>query len=104
VNHASGAPAFALRVENAGKVIAYSGDTEWTEGLVAAGQGADLFIAESYFYDKPIRYHLDYATLVAQLPKLNAKRVVLTHASTDMLQHGTEIQHEMAYDGMVTEV
>ena len=104
VNHASGAPAFALRVETAGKVIAYSGDTEWTEGLVAAGQGADLFIAESFFYDKRIRYHLDYSTLVAQLPKLKPKRVVLTHASTDMLEHVAEIQHEMAQDGMVIEV
>src|SRR5574337_378367 len=104
VHHASGAPAFALRFESAGKVIAYSGDTEWTEGLVGAAQGADLFIAESYFYNKSIRYHLDYATLVAQLPKLNPRRVVLTHASTDMLKHITEIQHEMAQDGMVIEV
>ena len=104
VNHASGAPAFALRFGCAGKVIAYSGDTEWTEELADAGQGADLFIAESYFYNKPIRYHLDYATLVVQLPKLNPKRVVLTHASTDMLNHLTEVRHEMAYDGMVIEV
>ncbi|HVH31753.1 MAG TPA: MBL fold metallo-hydrolase [bacterium] len=104
VNHASGAPAFALRMESAGKVIAYSGDTEWTEGLAVAGQGADLFIAEAYTYDTPIRYHLDYATLVAQLPKFNPKRVVLTHASAEMLKHVTEIQHEMAQDGMVIEV
>lgn len=104
VNHASGAPAFALRIESAGKVIAYSGDTEWTEGLAVAGQGADLFIAEAYTYDKPIRYHLDYATFVAQLPKFNPKRVVLTHASAEMLKHVTEIQHEMAQDGMVIEV
>ena len=104
VNHASGAPAYALRFESAGKVIAYSGDTEWTGGLALAGQDADLFVAESYFYNKPIRYHLDYSTLLAQLPKLNPKRVVLTHASTDMLTHATEIRHEMAQDGMVIEV
>jgi len=104
VSHASGAPAFALRFESAGKVIAYSGDTEWTETLAVAGQGADLFIAEAYFYDKPIRYHLDYATLVAQLPKFNPKRVVLTHPSTEMLKHVTEVRHEMAQDGMVIEV
>ncbi len=104
VNHASGAPAFALRFESAGKVIAYSGDTEWTESLAVAGQGADLFIAEAYFYDKPIRYHLDYATLVAQLPKFNPKKVVLTHASAEMLKHITEIRYEMAQDGMVIEV
>lgn len=104
VSHASGAPAFALRFESAGKVIAYSGDTEWTETLAVAGQGADLFIAEAYFYDKPIRYHLDYATLVAQLPKFNPKRVVLTHPSAEMLNHVTEVRHQMAQDGMVIEV
>ncbi len=104
VNHASGAPAFALRVESAGKVIAYSGDTEWTEELAVAGQGADLFIAEAYSYDKRIRYHLDYASLVVQLPKFSPKRVVLTHASAEMLKHVTEIQHEMAQDGMVIDV
>src|SRR5256886_11115048 len=31
VVHASGAPSFALRLACDGKVIAYSGDTEWTE-------------------------------------------------------------------------
>jgi ribonuclease BN (tRNA processing enzyme) len=104
VNHASGAPAYALRFESAGKAIAYSGDTEWTAGVAAAGHDADLFIAEAYFYDKPIRYHLDYATLVAQLPTFNPKRVVLTHASAEMLKHVREIRHEMAQDGMVIEV
>lgn len=104
VNHASGAPAYALRFESAGKVITYSGDTEWTEGLAVAGQDADLFIAEAYFYDKPVRYHLDYATLVVQLPTFNPKRVVLTHASAEMLEHVREIRHEMAEDGMVIDV
>jgi len=104
VNHISGAPAFALRVECAGKIIAYSGDTEWIDTLVSTGQGADLFIAEAYFYSKQVRYHLDYSTLVKHLPRLNPKRVVLTHASMDLLKHVDEIQHEIASDGMVIEV
>lgn len=104
VNHASGAPAFALRLECAGKVIAYSGDTEWTDALISAGQDADLFIAEAYFTRKQVRYHLDCATLVTHLPRLNPKRVVLTHLSTEMLRSAGEIQHEIAEDGMVIEV
>ena len=39
---ASGAPAYALRVEYGGKVISYSGDTEWTDTLIDASRGADL--------------------------------------------------------------
>jgi ribonuclease BN (tRNA processing enzyme) len=31
VEHACGAPPYALRIEYGGKVIAYSGDTEWSE-------------------------------------------------------------------------
>ncbi len=38
VEHASGVPAYALRVEYGGKVITYSGDTEWTESLVEAAR------------------------------------------------------------------
>jgi ribonuclease BN (tRNA processing enzyme) len=85
-------------------VIAYSGDTEWADTLVLAAQGADLFIAEAYFYRKQVRYHLDYATLVTQLPRLNPKRVVLTHVSTDMLKRVDEIKHEIAEDGKIIEV
>src|SRR6266567_3958073 len=49
VVHASGAPSFALRLACDGKVIAYSGDTEWTEVLLDAARAADLFIAEALF-------------------------------------------------------
>ena len=40
VVHASGAPPAALRVEYGGRIITYSGDTEWTETLVDAARGA----------------------------------------------------------------
>jgi ribonuclease BN (tRNA processing enzyme) len=50
----------ALRVEVGDKVIAYSGDTEWTDDVAQVARGADLFIAECYFYEKPIKWHLNY--------------------------------------------
>ena len=49
--HPSGDTAYSLRVEVGGKVIACSGDTEWTEALAEAARGADLLIAEDYFYE-----------------------------------------------------
>ena len=52
VAHASGSPSYALRIECAGKSIVYSGDTEWTDNLIKVVRGADLFIAEAYFYEK----------------------------------------------------
>jgi len=101
VEHASGAPAFALRVEYGGKVITYSGDTEWTESLVEAARGADLFICEAYFFEKKIKYHLDYQTLRENRQRLDCRRVVLTHMSADMLSRRSEAGVECADDGHV---
>ncbi len=76
VDHFCGSPPFAVRITTPnGHVVAYSGDTEWTDTLIRAADGADLFIAEAYFFDKAIKWHLSYRTLVANLDRLHAKRV-----------------------------
>ena len=99
--HASGAPAYALRVEYGGKVIVYSGDTEWTESLVDAARGADLFVCEAYFFEKKIKFHLDYVTLRDQRKRLECSRIILTHMSQDMLGRLEEAEMESASDGQV---
>jgi ribonuclease BN (tRNA processing enzyme) len=103
VNHACGAPPFGLRFEIEGKVLAYTGDTEWTETVVEIGQGADLLIAEALTFERPIKFHLDYASLKKNLGRIGAKRVVLTHLGPDMLAHAAEADHEIAHDGMVVD-
>jgi len=50
VEHPSGAPSFAVRLEYHGKIIADSGDTQWTDALTRAADGADLFAVEAYFF------------------------------------------------------
>jgi ribonuclease BN (tRNA processing enzyme) len=99
VSHASGAPPFALRVAGEGKVVTYSGDTEWTESLIDAVSGADLFIAEALFYDKRIKYHLDLATLLRNRTRLDCRRLVLTHMGRDMLARLGGLEVEAAADG-----
>jgi ribonuclease BN (tRNA processing enzyme) len=101
VVHPSGAPSYALRVEYGGRVIAYSGDTEWTDSLPAAARGADLFVCEAYYWDKVIPYHLDHATLAARAAGLGCRRIVLTHMSRDMLARVGETGFEHAEDGLV---
>jgi len=101
VEHASGAPAYALRVEYGGKVITYSGDTEWTESLVEAARGADLFVCEAYFFEKKITYHLNYQTVHENRQRLDCRRVVLTHMSADMLSRRDEADMECTDDGQV---
>jgi ribonuclease BN (tRNA processing enzyme) len=91
----------SLRVEVGGKVVAYSGDTEWTDDVAATARGADLFIAECYFYDKPVRWHLNYPAIAAHRAELYATRVILTHMSREMLAHAGEVPEECAHDGLV---
>ena len=91
----------AYRIAVDGKVIAYTGDGEWTDALIGIGREADLMIAEAYFSEKLVPLHLSYATLVEKLPLICPKRLVLTHMSADMLDRADPIQHERAEDGMV---
>lgn len=99
VLHPSGSPSFALRIETEGKVIGYSGDTEWTQAIPEVALGADLFICEAYFFDKKAKYHLDYRTLLEYRGKLNCRRLILTHMHQEMLRHLEEISMEWAEDG-----
>jgi len=95
---------FAYRIVAEGKVIAYSGDTEWTDSLIDAGHKADIFIAEAYFHDKQVPFHLDYETLVAHLPAIDPKQVVLTHMNENMLAMADTVPYDAAYDGLVVAV
>lgn len=98
VVHPSGAPAYALRLQYGGKTVAYSGDTEWTDALVEVATGADLFVCEAYFFDKRVRYHLDFHTLAANRSRLGCRRLVVTHMSEDMLARSPALDVEVADD------
>lgn len=100
VIHASGAPAYALRLACAGKIVTYSGDTEWTEALVEAARGADLFICEAYCFEKAVKNHLAYATLCRHRARLGCSRIILTHMSADMLGRQADVTDVMADDGV----
>jgi ribonuclease BN (tRNA processing enzyme) len=104
VVHPSGAPAHALRIEDAGRVVTYSGDTEWTEALVEAARGADLFVCEAYTFERPIKYHLHWATLAAHRARLECRRLIVTHMSDDMLGRVGGLDVEAADDGLVVTV
>ena len=97
--HPSGSPSLSLRMRMGGRVIAYSGDTEWTEALPEATRGAHLFISEAYYFEKKIRYHLDYRTVLDQIPRLECQKIILTHMSQDMLGRLGEVKIDWAEDG-----
>jgi ribonuclease BN (tRNA processing enzyme) len=103
VKHSRAARPNCLRFEIEGKVIAYSGDTEWCDALVAASADAGLFICECSHL-KPFEGHMDAETLLANKSKLTCKRLVLTHCGEAVLQDAPNLPFEFAYDGMVIEL
>ena len=102
--HPSGDNAYSLRFEAGGKVIACSGDTEWTDALAEAARGADLLIAEAYFYEKKVPFHLNYRTLMEKSAGLGIRRTVITHMSADMLSKTGLVECDVADDGKILEL
>ena len=94
----------AVRVEIGGKVVAYTGDGEWTTHTPDLGADADLLIVECYAYDKPIQFHMNYPGVLAHWEEFGAKRIVLTHMGPEMLARSEAIPQECAHDGLVITV
>jgi ribonuclease BN (tRNA processing enzyme) len=97
-------PCLGFRFEAEGKVIAFSGDTEWTDTLIDIGREADLFICEAYTRDKPIQTHMALSLLEKHLDQIRPKRLILSHMSHDMLSRLAEVPYEAAEDGKIVEL
>ncbi len=104
VDHPKPSPALAFRLEIADKILAFSGDTGWTEQLIDVARDADLFVCECYSYEPNHFQHLDWQTLQARGSSLTAKRILLTHMSQPMLDRIPTLKpgrFEFADDGLV---
>jgi ribonuclease BN (tRNA processing enzyme) len=97
-------PCLAYRLEVEGRVIAFSGDTEWTETLIEVGREADLFICEAYARDRVIRAHMSLALLERHLPEIRPQRLVLTHLSEEMFAYAGKLPYQTAEDGLIIEL
>jgi ribonuclease BN (tRNA processing enzyme) len=104
VHGESGGPFLGYRIEIEGRIIAYTGDTEWTEALIGLGRDADLFISEAYTFERPVKNHLSLKTLEARLGEIRPKRLILTHMSDDMLGRLDTLAYESASDGLVVDI
>ena len=107
VDHPSGAPSLAFRLENQGKVLAFSGDTRWTDALIDIADGADLLILECHGYRPNGVPHLDWQTLNQHRDDLRSDRILLTHMSDSMLKRLPTLdpgRFEFAEDGFATTI
>lgn len=106
--HPSGALSASLRLERGGKILAFSGDTQWVDALLTCANAADLFITECYSYDEThIPYHLNWQVLSEKIDALGAKRTMLTHMNPNMLANREKVTRPdvlMASDGLVVNV
>lgn len=97
-------PCLGFRFEAEGKVIAFSGDTEWIDTVIDIGHEADLFICEAFTRDKPVETHMALSSLERHLGQIRPKRLILTHMGNDMLARRAEVPYETAEDGMIVEL
>jgi len=101
VNHSPSLPCYGLRIEFAGRVLAFSGDTEWAATLPALARDADLFLCECFGYDWAPPGHMEYHTLQAHRAELTCRRLLLTHMGEDMLRRVDGLDCESARDGLI---
>ncbi len=107
VEHPSGTPSTAVRLSGGGRVLAYSGDTQWTNALRWIASDADLFILECYEYARDVVYHMSWSVLKDRLGDLGARRVMITHMNPSMLARVDEARAAgvlVAADGLTLEV
>jgi len=72
-----------------------------TDEIARAAQDTDLLIAECYFHDKPVKWHLNYPDITAHAGRVGARRLILTHMSREMLARAADVPEQCAYDGLV---
>ncbi len=94
----------AVRITADNKVLAFSGDTGWSDHLLDVSRSADLFICECNFYDTLAASHLSYQTIKGAMNNFKCKRLILNHLGPEMLQNLDKIELECSHDGLVLEV
>ena len=96
--------AFALRVERDGVVLAYSGDSAFSEVLVDIARDADLFLCEATLAEPELTEAVGHMTADDALElarRANVRRLVLTHRSVD---RPVPTGAEAAYDRLVVDL
>jgi len=80
VNHP--VEAYAVRVEQGGRSLVYSGDTGPSEALISLARGADLLLCEASFHegrDTAPNLHLNGREAAEHATRAGASRLLLTH-------------------------
>ena len=97
-------PCLGYRCEAEGKIVAYSGDTQWTDTHHRyRTQRRPLHLRGLYAGQADHEPH--GAELAGKASRqIKPKRLILTHMSNDMLARRAEVPFESAEDGMIVKI
>ena len=96
--HQPEAWALSWKLELGGRTVVYSGDTGFSDDLIAVSAGADLLIHECTALGA-LAGHTSHAELRAAAPRITARRVLLVHTGEDVLG-ADDLVFERAHDGL----
>ncbi|MFN8609126.1 MAG: MBL fold metallo-hydrolase [Vulcanimicrobiota bacterium] len=74
-----------LRIQAGGRLLAFSGDSAWTESLVDISDESDVFICECGLAEPGRPKHVALSQLRQQRGRLKCGRLLLTHLGQEML-------------------
>lgn len=102
VTHAPTSNPHGIKLRWKDKCFAFSGDTEWNDSLIDLADGTDLFIVECNNLMDDLPGHLSYKTLLQKKALFQAKRIMLTHMGSEVIE-AESLELECLEDGMVIE-
>ena len=95
-------PCISLRIDDHGKSVVISGDTNFSENLVRLAHGTDLFICEcSMPDDKPIEGHCTPSVAARMASMAAVKKLALTHFYPPCDQIDVVAQASVFYSGPI---
>ncbi len=81
-------------------LIAYTGDTEWQDSIIAFADKCNILVMECFSFEEPSPMHLNYEVIMRNLNKLRSDRIILTHLGPSMIDNIQTSLLEIAQDGL----
>lgn len=99
VAHSPDSCPHGVRLEWHDRVIAFSGDTSWSDSLIALSKNADIFICECNFMKSVDFGHLGYEELIEKRHLLQSKQLWLTHMNDEVF-NSPQVKMNRLHDGL----
>lgn len=94
----------AVKINIEGRSIVYTGDTEWTDQLLLLTKDCNVLISECFGWEGPMKYHLSYQEIIANIDRIGAERTFLTHLGHSAFDRQGEMELTVLKPGMEIEV